>query len=268
MSKFDRKKIAVTLAFASLFSCKTSAMNTNKNGVKSPQSLGAVGGTRNQTSEINWVKIGGISVAVLAALETIHSLIGGFTDSKAGSYSIGRLIRNRVKKNDQHDPGSGRELTTVDPTIGDSVDASTSIQGKGEFYNGNLSIVLDQARKAQEHLKKEWFKTAALLFLINAPQYLTVEKFGSLVNVCNGNSQLQGFRVKLVDSACYFVFLVGNEEYYVHPIIMPSRIRFKVMGPISFGGSSNDAPFVARNVNFDESLSVAFDLILEYQIRD
>ena len=44
MSQFDRKKIAVTLAFASLFGGKTQAMNTIKNGAKSPQTLGAVGG--------------------------------------------------------------------------------------------------------------------------------------------------------------------------------------------------------------------------------
>jgi len=45
MSKFDRKKIAVTLAFAALFSNKTLAMdNTSKGEVKSSQTLGAVGG--------------------------------------------------------------------------------------------------------------------------------------------------------------------------------------------------------------------------------
>ncbi|MBO6126578.1 MAG: hypothetical protein J6P21_01045 [Clostridia bacterium] len=44
MSKFDRKKIAVALAFMALFGSKSSAMNTNKNQVKSPQTLGTVGG--------------------------------------------------------------------------------------------------------------------------------------------------------------------------------------------------------------------------------
>ncbi|MBO6127243.1 MAG: hypothetical protein J6P21_04575 [Clostridia bacterium] len=44
MAKFDRKKIAAALAFAALFCNKTSAMNTNKNGVKNSQTLGAVGG--------------------------------------------------------------------------------------------------------------------------------------------------------------------------------------------------------------------------------
>ncbi len=44
MSKFDSQKFAVTLAFALLFGSKTSAVNTSTNGVKIPQSLGAVGG--------------------------------------------------------------------------------------------------------------------------------------------------------------------------------------------------------------------------------
>ncbi len=43
MSKFDKRKIAVALAFASLGS-KTLAMSSNKNQVKSLQTLGAVGG--------------------------------------------------------------------------------------------------------------------------------------------------------------------------------------------------------------------------------
>lgn len=37
-------------------------------------------------------------------MEAIHSFIGGFTDSKAGSYSIGRAVRNRLKKNEQPEP--------------------------------------------------------------------------------------------------------------------------------------------------------------------
>ena len=43
MSKFDKRKIAVALAFASLGS-KTLAMSSNKNQVKSLKTLGAVGG--------------------------------------------------------------------------------------------------------------------------------------------------------------------------------------------------------------------------------
>lgn len=107
MSNFGRNKIALVLACASVLVGKTQAMNTNR--AKNPQTVGAVGGAavRNQPKKINRakiVKIFGFSAAGLAALETIHSLIGGFTDSELGSLSIGRAIRNNVKKNEQPDP--------------------------------------------------------------------------------------------------------------------------------------------------------------------
>ena len=102
MKKFDRNKIALFLACTSALGVKAHAMAKNKTQI--PQSIGAVGWARSQPKKINWkkiVKIAGFSAAGLLALETIHSLIGGFTDSEAGSYSIGRVIRNRVKKNEQ-----------------------------------------------------------------------------------------------------------------------------------------------------------------------
>ena len=41
MSKFDKKKVAIALAFTALFGNKSSAMNS-KSEVKKPQTLGAV----------------------------------------------------------------------------------------------------------------------------------------------------------------------------------------------------------------------------------
>ena len=97
----SKSKIAVTLLGALAFGANAQAMNSGVKDVKSEQTIGAVGGARNQHKKINWqkiAKIGGFSVAGLAALETIHSIIGGVTDSKLGSFSIGRAIRNRIKK--------------------------------------------------------------------------------------------------------------------------------------------------------------------------
>ncbi|MBR0184134.1 MAG: hypothetical protein IJQ10_03160, partial [Clostridia bacterium] len=87
MAKLGKDKIALFLACTSVLGGKTQAMNISK--VQSPQTIGAVGGARTQPKKINWgkiAKIGGFTVAGLAALETIHSLIGGFTDYKIGSY--------------------------------------------------------------------------------------------------------------------------------------------------------------------------------------
>ena len=115
MSKFDKKAIALFLACASVLGGKTQAVNISK--VQSPQTIGAVGGARTQPKKIDWkkiVKIGGSTVAGLVALETIHSIIGGFTDSKVGIGSIGRVIRNRVKKNEQPDSGKPKESNSND----------------------------------------------------------------------------------------------------------------------------------------------------------
>ena len=92
----------MALACASVFVGKTQAAQN----VKTAQTLGAVVGARNQPKKINWnkiAKIGGFTVAGLAALEALHSLIGEFTDSKFGSYSFGRLIRYHVKENEHPD---------------------------------------------------------------------------------------------------------------------------------------------------------------------
>ena len=98
----SKSKIAVTLLGALAFGANAQAMNSGVKDVKSEQTIGAVGGARNQHKKTNWqkiAKIGVFSVAGLAALETIRSIIGGVTDSKLGSFSIGRAIRNRIKKN-------------------------------------------------------------------------------------------------------------------------------------------------------------------------
>ena len=97
-------------------------------------------GARIQPKKVNWnkvVKIGGFTVAGLAALETIHSLIGGFTDSKVGSYSIGRAIRNRVKKNEQLEPAKQEddnakgEMTSDQPKTAEQ-DDNTKDEQKNE----------------------------------------------------------------------------------------------------------------------------------------
>ena len=105
MRKNFRNKFAALAACVSILGSETSAMNSNKIEVKKTQTIVKAEG-RTQPKKINWkniVKIGGLVVAGGAVVETIHSLIGGFTDSKLGKWSIGEVIKNRLKKNKQPD---------------------------------------------------------------------------------------------------------------------------------------------------------------------
>ncbi|MBO6126935.1 MAG: hypothetical protein J6P21_02940 [Clostridia bacterium] len=165
MSNFGRNKIALVLACASVLGGKTQAMNTNR--AKTSQIVGAVGGAavRNQPKKINWakiVKIFGFSAAGLAALETIHSLIGGFTDSKLGSYSVGRAIRNNVKKNEQPDP---KEQKKSNQEINDKIKIKNKKTDKNfDIINEKLKSVKvdendakhkDVMLKAFEHFREQ-----------------------------------------------------------------------------------------------------------------
>ena len=104
MSKFDRKKIAVALAFASLFGSKTSQ-------VKSPQALGEVGGatSRNNSNLLadpimlkkskgmsNLTKgLTGVGIA-MGVVGFANEVMGAFTNAEAwykGKVSIANFIK-------------------------------------------------------------------------------------------------------------------------------------------------------------------------------
>ena len=103
MSKFSKRKIAATLAFASLFGSKTQAMNTNKSVVKSPQSLVAVGGaTSRDNQSVKQVltknqKIGiGAAITALAAVPVI-------------AFTIWGIKRHSKSEQDQHEKNKNVE---------------------------------------------------------------------------------------------------------------------------------------------------------------
>ena len=151
----SKSKIAVTLLGALAFGANAQAMNSGVKDVKSEQTIGAVGGARNQHKKINWqkiAKIGGFSVAGLAALETIHSIIGGVTDSKLGSFSIGRAIRNRIKKNEQlSNQGNNPEMTNNERSDNQGENNPKVIENNPIISNKNENIdnngVLDEILK-------------------------------------------------------------------------------------------------------------------------
>jgi hypothetical protein len=108
----SKSKIVVTLLSALTFSSGASAKDFGvKNFNSSGQSLGAVGGAATQVKIKKGMPLAAKAIVgtlgTLGSLELIHSMIGGFTDSKLGSYSLGRLIRNHVNKNKQ--PGVPNE---------------------------------------------------------------------------------------------------------------------------------------------------------------
>ena len=160
MNKFGRRKIALALACASVFVGKTQAAQN----VKTAQTLGAVVGARNQPKKINWnkiAKIGGFTVAGLAALEAIHSLIGGFTDSKFGSYSFGRLIRNHVKKNEHLDLGArddeklnGQDNKKIEDVNDQDIINQTQTQNNGnevEYKGQNIKFEQEVEEKRMKN---------------------------------------------------------------------------------------------------------------------
>ena len=153
MAKLGKDKIALLLACASVLGGKTQAMNISK--VQNPQTIGTVGGARNQPKKINLgkiAKIGGFTVAGLAALEAIHSLIGGFTDSKLGSYSIGRAIKNYVNKNEQPDPtkpGDGnveniKDNDNINDDFNSRFKKACDLNAKHDVFMEEISNILEK----------------------------------------------------------------------------------------------------------------------------
>ena len=84
MNKFGRRKIALALACASVLSCKTQAMSTNK--LQSRQTLAAVGGSKSMSNLTKGLIAAG---AVLGVTELVNESLGAFTD--ADTWYKGRI---------------------------------------------------------------------------------------------------------------------------------------------------------------------------------
>ena len=244
MSKLGRNRkgtMAVALLGALAFGANAQAMNSGVKDVKTEQTPGAVGGARIQPKKINWnkiVRIGGSTVAGLAALEAIRELIGGFTDSKLGSYSIGRAIRNRVKKNEQLDSGEHSDEKLNERNNEEENDE------KDETLNAVLGKF--QAVGNVELFGK--FKVR----LRNAYQSLNNNKY-QLKN-CKNND----FRTSVANAIINFITNTkkNNTKAQVTEITNNLNISFKLL--VKFEGK--DYPvFLLEHPEKDDRLIVVFD---------
>ena len=166
-------------------------------------------------------------------MEAIHSAIGGFTDYEAGSYSFGRLIRNRVKKNEQ-------------PDLGAQDDDKLNEQSNDE-KDENLNAVLGKFRNAGDVKLFEKFK----MRLKNVYQILNNNKY-QLINYKNND-----FRTSVANAIINFITNTkkNNTKAQVTEITNNLDIGFKFL--VKFEGKDHVAYLLEHPKN--DSLIIIFD---------
>ena len=165
MSKFDRRKIAATLAFASLFSGKSQAMKT-----KSSQNLAAIGGATIASKNLP-VKKGlskgakiGIAAAGILTLGTVAALIAWGVKSKGnkgpedtGSGAGGPYGNKNIENQDIVDSGEdkGKEKGIVKTSdVNKEKKQNIIIENKdGNKPEGNIIMEEKIVEKKQEQSK-------------------------------------------------------------------------------------------------------------------
>ena len=243
MSKLGRNRkgtMAVALLGALAFGANAQAMNSGVKDVKTEQTLGAVGGARIQPKKINWqkiAKIGGFSAAGLVVLEAIHSAIGGFTDSKLGSYSIGRAIRNRVKKNEQLDSGEHSDEKLNE----------RNNEEENDEKDENLNAVLEKFRNAADVELFEKFK----MRLKNAYQSLNNNSYR--LGKCENND----VRIAVANAIINFITNTkkNNTKAQVTEITNNLNSGFKLL--VKFEGKDHVVYLLENPKN--DSLIIIFD---------
>jgi len=116
MSRSNKRRFAVTLLGVLAFGANAQAKDLNNKitktdgfsikSTKPAQNSGKSGRvTIEETKSIDWKTVVGGTIGVLFTAETVHSIVGAATDSKLGSYSVGRAIKNYINKNKQRGPG-------------------------------------------------------------------------------------------------------------------------------------------------------------------
>ena len=137
----SKSKIAVTLLSALACSAGASAKDFGVKNFDNSKQTGTVGRAASQAKKGMPLvaKVVAGTLGTLAGLEFIHSMIGGFTDSKLGSYSFGRLIKNRVKKNEQ--PNDNEKYKNLNAVLKKFKDAAPSA------FDSNKNKIIDFYKK-------------------------------------------------------------------------------------------------------------------------
>ena len=160
MSKFDKRKIAATLAFASLFSGKSQAM-----GTKSLQTLGAVGADSKINSTTNkkglsvgekvLVTLGATVIAAEAYNEGIALARGDKPKTLfTGKYSFTELVRNRNKKKKPGEPSQDENKESQKVFKPEPLKpAPKKGFNKGQYFSENTKKFTDQFSGKPEAVK-------------------------------------------------------------------------------------------------------------------
>lgn len=141
------------------------------------------------------------TLGTLGSLELIHSMIGGFTDSKAGSYSFGRLIKNCVKKNEQ--PNDNEKYKNLNAVLKKFKDAAPSAFDSNEnkitdFYKKNINEKYEVGKNINESCKEAVNSIISFMNTPNVENGLKIEFNGS-------------YRFTFKGVKCYITFTVHDE---------------------------------------------------------
>ena len=160
MSKFGKRKIAATLAFASLFSGKSQAM-----GTKSLKTLGAVGADSKVNSTTNkkglsvgekvLVTLGATVIAAEAYNEGIALARGDKPKTLfTGKYSFTELFRNRNKKKKSGEPSKDKNKESQKVSKLELLKSAPN-KGfeKGQYFDENTKKFIDQFSGKPEAVK-------------------------------------------------------------------------------------------------------------------
>ena len=250
MSRSNKRRFAVTLLGVLAFGANAQAKDLNNKitktdgfsikSTKPAQNSGKSGRvTIEETKSIDWKTVVGGTIGVLFTAETVHSIVGAATDSKLGSYSVGRAIKNYVNKNKQPGPGKKSHFDDemkkkIDKAVlecdkdkdnakyekaDEEQEYNPKEANKGADDDENLKIVLGKFEEASKNTPGLFQKSKNLI--INSYKAILNNKYG----MADFNS---GDKYAFLDAVVNFI---ANKE------VIPTEakvVEFRVSGGKSF----------------------------------